>query len=38
LRDYGAARGIFINGRSLLTGAESEEAIRRIIIEEIERG
>jgi hypothetical protein len=38
LRDYGAARGIFVNGQSLLAGAESEEAIRRIIIEEIKRG
>ncbi|MGB3714581.1 MAG: hypothetical protein WA996_09145 [Candidatus Promineifilaceae bacterium] len=38
LRDYGAARGIFVNGRQRLTGAESEEAIRRVIIEEIEGG
>lgn len=38
LHDYGAARGIFVNGRQLLTGAESEEAIRRVILEEIERG
>jgi len=38
LQDYGAARGIFVNGRQHLTGAESEEAIRRIILEEIESG
>ncbi|MGB3713052.1 MAG: hypothetical protein WA996_01355 [Candidatus Promineifilaceae bacterium] len=38
LQDYGAARGIFVNGRQRLTGAESEEAIRRIILEEIEGG
>jgi GNAT superfamily N-acetyltransferase len=38
LRNYGAARGIFVNGRPRLTGAESEEAIRRVIIEEIESG
>jgi hypothetical protein len=38
LQDYGAARGIFVNGRQRLTGAESEEAIRRVIIEEIESG
>jgi len=38
LQDYGAAQGIFVNGQQRLTGAESEEAIRRVIIEEIERG
>jgi hypothetical protein len=38
LQDYGAVRGIFVNGRQRLTGAESEEAIRRIILEEIEGG
>jgi len=38
LQDYGAAQCIFINGRQRLSGAESEEAIRRVIIEEIESG
>jgi len=38
LRNYAAARGIFVNGRPRFTGGESEEAIRRILIEEIERG
>lgn len=38
LQDYGAARGIFVNGRQRLVGAETEEAIRQVIIEEIEHG
>jgi hypothetical protein len=38
LQDYGAARGIFVNGRPRLAGAETEEAVRRIILEEIESG
>jgi len=35
LRRYGAASGIFINGRSKLAGATSEDAIRQAIIEEL---
>jgi hypothetical protein len=38
LKRYGVARGIFINGRPHLTGAESEGAIRRAIMEEIKSG
>lgn len=38
LHEYGAARGIFVNGQPRLAGAETEEAIRRVIIEEIEGG
>ena len=38
LHDYGAARGIFVNGKQSLVGAESEEAIRRVILEELSDG
>lgn len=36
LKAYGAAKGVFINGRQKLAGAETEEAIRQAILEEIE--
>jgi hypothetical protein len=35
LKEYGAARGIFINGRQKLFGGESEQAIRQAILEEM---
>ncbi len=35
LREFGVAKGIFINGRQKLSGAETEEAIRQAILEEI---
>ena len=35
LRRYGAASGIFINGRPKLAGATSEDAIRQAIMEEL---
>jgi hypothetical protein len=35
LEDYGVARGVFINGRQKLMGAETEEAIRMAISEEL---
>ena len=35
LQDFGAAKGIFINGRQKLSGAETEEAIRQAILEEL---
>lgn len=38
LQLYGAARGIFINGRQKLTGGETEEAVRQVILEELGRG
>ena len=34
LHQYGAAQGIFINGRQKLKGAETEEAVRQAILEE----
>lgn len=34
LREYGTSSGIFINGHQKLAGAETEEAIRKAIIEE----
>lgn len=34
LKNYGVARGIFINGRQKLLGGEPEEAIRQAILEE----
>ena len=34
LREYGAAKGFFINGRPKLGGGETEEAVRRAILEE----
>lgn len=36
LRAFGAANGIFVNGRQALVGAVSEEAIRQVIVEELE--
>jgi hypothetical protein len=36
LQEYGASRGIFVNGQPRLAGAETEEAVRRVILEEIE--
>lgn len=36
LREFGVAKGIFINGRQSLSGAETEEAIRQAIMEEID--
>ena len=35
LKEYGAARGIFINGRQKLFGGEPEQAIRQAILEEM---
>jgi GNAT superfamily N-acetyltransferase len=35
LKDFGAARGIFINGRRKLFGGEPEESIRQAIAEEL---
>jgi ribosomal protein S18 acetylase RimI-like enzyme len=35
LRRYGAANGVFINGRQKLTGGATEEAIRQAIVEEM---
>jgi hypothetical protein len=35
LRRYGVAYGVFINGRSKLNGAPTEEAIRQAIAEEL---
>jgi GNAT superfamily N-acetyltransferase len=35
LQEYGAARGIFINGRQKLFGGEPEQAIRQAILEEM---
>ncbi len=35
LREYGQAKGVFINGRLSLTGAETEESIRQAIQEAI---
>jgi hypothetical protein len=35
LREYGAAKGVFINGVQKLTGAETEASIRQAIAEEI---
>jgi hypothetical protein len=35
LRRYGAANGVFINGRQKLAGAATEEAIRQAIVEEM---
>ena len=35
IREYGAARGIFINGRQKLLGGETEQAIRQAILEEL---
>lgn len=37
LQEFGVAKGIFINGRQKLSGAETEEAIRQAILEEINR-
>jgi hypothetical protein len=37
LRRFGAARGVFINGQQKLGGAETEDAVRQAILEEIER-
>jgi GNAT superfamily N-acetyltransferase len=34
LREYGVAKGIFINGRQKLTGGETEEQVRQAILEE----
>jgi hypothetical protein len=34
LRDYGVAKGIFINGRQKLAGGETEEQVRQAIMEE----
>ena len=34
LKEYGVAKGIFINGRRKLLGGESEEAVRQAIVEE----
>jgi N-acetylglutamate synthase-like GNAT family acetyltransferase len=34
-QEYGVGKGIFINGRQKLGGAETEEAIRRAILEEL---
>jgi hypothetical protein len=34
LKEYGVAKGIFINGRQKLAGGETEEAIRQAIVEE----
>jgi GNAT superfamily N-acetyltransferase len=36
LSEYGAARGIFINGRRKLGGGEIEEAVRQAIAEELQ--
>lgn len=33
LREYGVAKGIFINGRQKLTGGETEEQVRQAILE-----
>ena len=33
LREYGVARGIFINGHPRLGGAETEESIRQVLRE-----
>ena len=38
LEEYGAAKGVFINGRQKLFGGEDELAIRRAILEEVEYG
>jgi hypothetical protein len=35
LSQYGAARGVFINGRQKLAGGESEEAVRQALLEEL---
>lgn len=35
LREFGVARGFFINGRQKLSGGETEEAIRQAIAEEL---
>jgi hypothetical protein len=35
LGEYGVARGIFINGRLKLGGAETEESVRQVIQEEL---
>ncbi len=35
LREYGAAKGVFINGVQKLTGAETEGSIRQAIAEEL---
>ena len=35
LREYGAAKGVFINGRQKLVGGETEAAIRQAIQEEL---
>jgi len=34
LKEYGVAKGIFINGQQKLAGGETEEAIRQAIVEE----
>jgi hypothetical protein len=34
LREYGVAKGIFINGRQKLVGGETEEQVRQAIVEE----
>jgi hypothetical protein len=34
LREYGVAKGIFINGRQKLAGGETEEQVRQAILEE----
>ena len=36
LRDFGVAKGIFINGKQKLAGGETEEAIRQAIFEELQ--
>jgi GNAT superfamily N-acetyltransferase len=35
IKTYGAARGIFVNGKPKLAGAENEDAIRQAITEEL---
>ena len=35
LREYGAAKGVFINGQQKLVGGETEGAIRQAIQEEL---
>jgi hypothetical protein len=34
LREYGVAKGVFINGRQKLVGGETEEQVRQAIQEE----
>lgn len=38
LQEFGVAKGVFINGRQKLLGAETEEAIRQAIMEEMNSG